>query len=377
MSDRSTRLLPLLLGVSLVLSGCVVGRTTGPTPTVTRASQQTPLAPTAVPPTPTATTTPPPTPTPSPTPTPAPTAAVATLGGRCGVFAWVDATTLLAYDNPPGEQPGAWLIDISRRSRTRFSSLFGLPSASGLTAVPNPAAGVTDVLKQDGTSVGKLPSGGTTAWISPDGSRAAWLQPLQVRTPSSLLSRPVRLWVSDTSGANARPVLDLLAAQVHWLADNRRVVAIARAADDSSPGIWVIDTETGAHRMVVAANFIQALVLSPDRTRVAYLVTFSRDPSRDGTQVAEIDGPGRWHVPMNGPFRWGADAHHLWVLSYGESADGPDRITVVDVESGAGRATVSLQGRVLEDAWLVAPDGKSVAYWREADRKVIVLSPLP
>ena len=316
-----------------------------------------------------------PQPTPTATPVPGPTATVLTHSGCCGAFAWADATHLLAFDTPSGGQPGSWLFDVQGGSPPRVSPEFGPPSPAGIIPISDTHAGVTRLIKLDGTEVGRIQNGGVATWVSDDGRRVAWLQPLPGSTASSLLARPVRLWVANVDGSNARSLIDVLAAEVSWLPDNHRLLLVARALDASSPGVWLVDVDTGAHQVLVQATFVQALRLSPSGKWFTYLVTFSGDHARDGLWVGEVDGPQRLHVAGSAMVRWGPDDRTLWRLVLGPGS-GDDQLVSVDVATGAEGRPNDIGGRVLNDDWEVAPDGRSVAYWRESDRNVVIATPL-
>ncbi|HET9017481.1 MAG TPA: hypothetical protein VFN57_17905 [Thermomicrobiaceae bacterium] len=314
--------------------------------------------------------------TPTATPRPTVRATQLTRSGCCGVFAWVDASRLLAYDTPTSAQSGSWLFDTSGGTPTRVSPEFGPPSPSGIVPISDPAAGVTRLIRLDGSTVSQIQNGGDPTWVSDDGKRVAWLQPLPGTTPSSLLNRPVRLWVSNIDGGDARAVIDMLAAEVAWLPDNRRVLVAARALDTTSPGVWLIDTATGAHQVLAAATFVQAVRLSPDGKWFSYLVTFSGNPARDGVWVGEIDSAVRHHVAGSAFIRWGPDDQTLWRLDFGVGSS-DDQLVSVNLATGAVGRPIDLGGRVLNDDWEVSPNGRSVAYWRESDRNVMLVTPLP
>lgn len=324
-------------------------------------------------PSPSPTPTTPPTPTPTPSPTPVPEPRAVTAAGCCGLFAWIDSSTLLVFDAPPDQPAGAWVVDTVQGGSHLLGPRFGLPGSSGNIAVPDRAEGMTRVVDAQGTVLGTITNGGAPTWLSPDGQRVAWLERLPVRTPSSSLSRQVRLWTASVDGSGARAVLDLGTSGIAWLGDGHRVIAAARATDGGSPGIWVIDVDAGTFRVLVDATFVQAVRVSPDGTRVAYLMTFTGDPDQDGLWVAEIDGPCRWRLPGWGPYRWGGDSRSLWRLELATDGAGSDHLVAVDVETGQELARVELRGRVLNDTWEVSPDGSRVAYWRESDRQVVVV----
>src|SRR5690606_10254713 len=104
-------------------------------------------------------------------------------------------------DTPPEEGAAAWLVDIGSGERIRLDAKFGLPSTSGLVAVPDEVARLTRIVDAQGAVVAEIGNGGALTWISPSGSQVAWIERLPRSTPSSNINRAVRLWVADTSGA--------------------------------------------------------------------------------------------------------------------------------------------------------------------------------
>jgi hypothetical protein len=309
---------------------------------------------------------------PTPTPTPTPSITESHIARCCGVFSWIDARHLLVFDNPAGGQVGAWVMDVSTGARRYLSSNFGLPSRSGLISIPDPAAGQTEIRRVDGSVVATIKNGGVLTWISPDGTRVVWLEDVGVRQVSSLVPRTVRLWSAAIDDGNARPILEFRAAAVQWLPDSRHVVALGRMPDGSEPGVWLIDTTTGSNGVDVAGTFLQALRLSNDGSRMAYLETLSGESSQDGVWVANTNGTGRVHLRETGSYRWAGDASHLWFLDLAPREGGNDSLVLVDVQNDSVVQQIDLGGRVLNDQWEMSPDGSAVAYWSEADLAVIV-----
>jgi hypothetical protein len=346
-----------------------------PSPTLSPSPSPTPT------PTPTPAPTPTPTPVPSPTPTPTPepgaSVAVVTESGCCGLFTWLDADHVLVFDQPAGEKSGTWFVDVEDGERRSFSPGFGVSSRNGVFATPVQGAGHTLILDASGATVGSVQNGGAVVWPSPSGTRVAWLERMAIATPSSSVNRANRLWVANGDGSSARPLLDLQAAALQWLPDDRHLVVAARNLAAQSAGIWLIDTDTGEVRILVETLFLQAMRVSPDGERVAFLRTLADDPALNGLWVVETFGDGVWRVPGQGSYRWHSDSRSLWLLEIGAGWDEPDRLVLVDVESGATVTGMSLDGRVSNDAWEVAPDGRRVAFWRVADNQVVVQGWLP
>lgn len=385
MTRRLTVVLSLLAIVALLGSACSLSgsrnrptatpasRPPQPVATVspsTRALIATPVATS----TPSPTSTPTPSPTPSPTPVPTPTGRTVTTAGCCGLFSWVDDSRLLVLDAPGGEAQTS-IFDLTNDSRKVLSGDFGT-SAGGLIALSNQANGTTRIVDRDGRTVSTIQNQGAETWIAPNGKRVAWLQPLPSKTPSSLLPRPVQLWVADINGANAKPVLQLLASSVQWLGDSLHLATVGRTLDAQDPGVWIVDSDSGQHTVLVAATFVQALQVSPDGSHLAYLVTFSGKPAEDGIWVSKTDGSERRHIPGQGGFRWADDGSHLWLLHLAPAGGGNDHLRLIDVKTGATVSDVPLDARVLDDRWALSPDGRYVAFWRESDRQTEVFGPL-
>ena len=335
-------------------------------------------------PTPTAVNTPSPipsptqTPTPSPTPTPTPIPVrQGTVASCCGVFAWADQHDLLVFDTPASGKQGAYLVNVQSGARTFLADVFGTPSRSGLIAFPNAQTGTTEIKGLDGQVVSTLNNGGSVTWISPDGKHVAWLVDQGVPNSSSLVQRVVKLVTASIDGSGQQSVLEFEDTALQWLPDNVHVMTIARAQDGSHPGIWNVDAQTGANGVVVAGTYIQALRLSPDWQRMAYLVTFSGDASKDGYWVANVDGSNATHLSQVGSYRWNADSHSLWFLQLAAPGQGNDQLVRVDVASDTVAETVPLDGRVLNDQWELSPAGDAIAFWNQSDQTVHVQSLTP
>ncbi|HVX29767.1 MAG TPA: hypothetical protein VHA53_04750 [Nitrolancea sp.] len=313
-----------------------------------------------------------PTGTPVSTPSPAPSVVKTPVARCCGIFQWIDAGHLLVFDAPAQNPAGAWVVDVISGAKQLVAPNFGIASPAGLVAIPDPAAGQTEVRTVDGSVVSTVGNGGVLTWISPDGSRIVWLEELGTRQGSSLEPRSSRLWAAGIDGTGAKALLEFRASEVHWLPDNRHVLALARRPDGGAAGIWVVDTTDGTNGVVIHGSFLQALRLAPDGSRMAYLVTFSGQSTNDGIWVANTDGSAQLHLRESGSYRWAGDAEHLWFLELAPREGGNDSLVKVNVADDAVVERVELHGRVLNDRWEVSPNGAAVAFWNEADQSVLV-----
>lgn len=307
-------------------------------------------------------------------PTSKPTITERRVAQCCGVFSWIDAQRLLVFDTAEQDKAGAWVVDVATGSRQFVASNFGMPSSSSLIAVSDRTAGHTEIRRIDGSIVSTINNGGVLTWIAPDEKQVAWLEEIGVEQTSSLVPRTVRLWSSGIDGSNPKSLLEFRASALQWLPDSQHVIGLGRTPDGERPGIWVVDTKTGMNGVVVERPFLQALRLSPDGSRMAYLETFSGSSSQDGVWVANTNGTDRVHLGETGSFRWAGDASHLWFLDLAPRDGGNDTLVRIDVADDAVVERVDLGARVLNDQWDVSPDGSAVAYWSEADQTVMVMA---
>ncbi len=111
--------------------------------------------------------------------------------------------------------------------------------------------------------------------------------------------------------------------------------------DGTHSGVWSIDTNNGTNSVLVPATFVRTLNVSPDGTRMSYLVTFSGDSSKDGIWVANVDGSHATHLTQVGAIRWAGDDNHLWLLDLAAAGAGEDHVRQLDVRYRLSRVRTS------------------------------------
>jgi Tol biopolymer transport system component len=277
---------------------------------------------------------------------------------------------VLFYSKPADGPAGAWTVDLSG-NLAPFWPRFGY-TAAGDSLTVSADGDVTRVERLDGSLSLTLANGGVETLPSPDGRQVAYLDRLRPggRTGDSL----ERVIVAALDGGAPRGLLDVARADyLRWFPDGRRLAVFGWRPDGTSPGLWVIETDSGNVAQVVAANFLTAIEVSPDGQWLAYLATLQPNPDDNGVWVVRPDGGERRRLPHARAFRWAADSQALLALT---PAPGGKEIHRIDLATGAravlvGRDQVDFD--VDADDWSVAPDGRHLLYRSARDRALWAL----
>ena len=377
------RAVPVLFLLIVLLSGCARAERSEsiPTPDDREATPASTAPAAAATPAAAETFTPIPEPGSSPTAIPerSPTPALAEPAARpvtetdcCGLFSWVGETQLMVFDSPAGAPSGTRIVHVETGDHAFISPGYGLPSPAGVIAFLEPDEDSLMIRDTDGALTSALPTGASAGWPSPDGSAIAWLAPLPIRTPSSSVNRSVQMHVADLETGSARAVLDLQAASINWLPDNRHVIVAARDVNFGSSGIWKIDTHTGQYEILHQELFARAERVSPDGSAVAFMRLFNDDPLKNGLWSLNINSGDLRFVFDSGSYRWDPDSKHVWRLDMSVTGQQSDHLERISIETSEIVERVALEGQILNERWELSPDGRFIAFWRHEDGLVVV-----
>lgn len=408
---------PLLLVPCLV--ACVPGQTT-PTPqlvipppsnvttTIVVITSTPPPDRTATPPLPPGTTTPPipisPTATvrsgvtPAPTIRAAPTATVRggtpetalpratklTADGCCVLPRWLPDGGSIAFFAAAGQvdpRAGTWRVPRAGGAPALLSGLYGTFSPDmGLVAYPDGA--VTRVARLDGAPLAAIPNDGRRAYLPATNDRVAWMIPAGgVTIVSPSLDPPFQIVILDlTTGATVTPPAVFIGETIQWFPDGRRILINGRDSRAEHPGLWVLDTVSGAATQIVESPWLESPAISPDGRQIVYTATLQPDAAANGVWIVGADGGGRRKLgELVGGYRWLPDNGNLLYIP--APTDRPTdelwRYTLAD-----GSRTRLVGGEqalftVAQNEWEVAPDGKALAYRSAVDGALWILQFAP
>ncbi len=312
-----------------------------------------------------------PTPVPSPTATPAPRLRQLTTGGCCVQPFWSpDGRQVRYIDRPSAESPvGIYGVDLEGGMPALVTERLGLYSADG-SLVAYPENGATMI--ERGGERWAAPSGGRPVSFSPDGTLIAWQLSASGGTNEA---RASEVWVARVDGSEARRVARLLGGGFSgWFPDGRRLLVTTRTDAGADPHYAALDLTDGSQTVIAEAPRLRGASISPEGGWLAYSVTFSGDPERDGLWVVRADGTDARRLSLFGAYRWRAEGQ-LLVIPLETSASSP-RLVEVDASTGVARPlsdpTVTVF-HIENGDWTLSPDGSHIAFVSADDRNIWIL----
>jgi Tol biopolymer transport system component len=325
--------------------------------------------------TPPATATAVPRPTPSPTPT-LPTLRQLTQGGCCTQPFWsADSQRVLFIDDPPGDPPLAiWGVDIARPAaepEVAFERI-GFYTA-GFTYLIETRGDTTIVERLSDGERWSVPAGGRPVTFSPSRDKVAW----SVSNDAPFERRVTQVWVAQADGSGAERVAELRRGGLQsWVSDDVLLLSSYDSFDSREQAYFTLSLSSGETRELVREERLRGSVLSPDRTWLAYFLTFSEDAQRNGVWLVRTDGSERLQLDASlfGAYQWrdderlvivpfnpGATYHELW--EYDVATDSVRQLTDSDVTPL----------KIANGDWEVSPDGRHVAFVESRDNNIWLL----
>lgn len=318
-----------------------------------------------------------PSPTPEPTPTPPPQARQLTTGGCCVQPAWSpDGSQVWYLDRPNSVAPsGLWAVPAEGGAAPQFvTDRLGLYSPDR-TLLAYPAGGDTFIERLVGDGTGErwpVGNGGRPVDFSPDGTRLAWQT---ASTARNFDNRVVSIWLANVDGTSRQVVAELTGGGLAgWFPDGQRLLVTRRDLAADVVELAALDLATGSVASIAREYQLRGTLLSPAGEWLAYQVTFSGDPARDGLWVARTDGTGARRLELYGAYRWRAEGRLLVVPL--EPGAGSQRLVEFDAATGTGRPLTDPAQTPLTIAngdWSLSPDGRRFVFVNAADRNLWML----
>jgi hypothetical protein len=218
-----------------------------------------------------------------------------------------------------------------------------------------------------------IPSNGRGLSISPDLTHVAWeFGSQRIQSPDR---RQTQIWISEFTGEDARELVTLHGGAFHgWLGGSEAIIVTGRLAPSSPAGIWRIETDTGAARLLFEVERTRELLLSTTGEWLAFLVAFEQDPSRNGIWVLRTDGTLTQRLRGFGAYRWRSDGQ-LLLIPMDLEAENPT-LFQMDIEAGKVWRLIDPEQVTLDitnNDWSISPDGKWLLYQSREDRNLYVM----
>ena len=286
-----------------------------------------------------------------------------TEAGCCSGFSWRGGDVTF-FDRGLSGRHGLWALDTATLEKTFDSPAPRLTSPSGRylvekTGRPNSAI-LTDTLLD---RTWDFPLGGPYLLFSPLEGRVLF----GVRQPGTLPSyaRQASIYTASVDGSNVRLLTRMFGWPIGWFPDGERVLLSGRQTLDEPSGIWIYSLGSGELKQIVTGDFVRRTSISPGGRFVAFVRSFTDDPSDSGLWVYETAAGSQRRIPVTGSYRWHPSGRGLLVIPPRPGGEGDHSIWWADIASGE---TVELTEngpadlRIANFEWQLSPDGRRAVY---------------
>ncbi|MEJ2013464.1 MAG: hypothetical protein P8X64_14730 [Anaerolineales bacterium] len=316
-----------------------------------------------------------PTPIPRPTVSGAPVQPIAiTSDGCCAYPGWSkDSEWILFFDAPDGgDTRGLYTIPRSGGPATRLTDRIGSFS-SDWTLVAYPESERVYIERWQDGERWTVPSSGRAVHFSPSSQSIAW----QIGS-SSIQNPDVRvrsIWVSGLKGEDARELVTVHGGElIGWAEDEQALIVTGRLTPTGPAGIWRINIEDGAGRLLFEADRLRDALLSNDGMMLAFIIAFEQNPERNGVWILRTDDGSARRLEFFGSYRW-RSSDQLLLVPLDLDASSP---YLLQYDSGRDLwwTLTTPQETVLPIAnndWRISPNGRWLVYQSFLDRNLYLL----
>jgi hypothetical protein len=120
---------------------------------------------------------------------------------------------------------------------------------------------------------------------------------------------------------------------------------------------------------------VRSISVAPGGKHIAFYRNFQKNPDDNGIFLLETRKDAQpVKLPFFGSWRW-RDSTHLLYIPFGLK----ESMTLIDYDLRSGQSRPITEPtkqpfRILNDDWSVAPDGRKVVYWDDADHALWVIT---
>jgi len=297
-----------------------------------------------------------------------------TEGGCCSLPMWSQDSQWVLFLDKPGEYASAGLygIPVAGGESTIVNDQVGVYSRSR-TLVAYPEAGRVYVERWADSRRWVVPSEDRIVTFSPSGRFISWaVGSRSIRYPDV---RQSTIWVADFDGKNAHDVITVNGGYlIGWDVGEKGIYVTGRFGPSMPSGIWHVDLETSAARLVMEAERPRSALLSPGGSYIVFYIALSSDLEANGLWVVPTDGSPGIILDIFGAYRWRYD-DMLVVIPLEMDAPG---ISLWQVDASTGEALQLTYPQltsisIANNDWQISPDGRQMVYLSAEDRNLWVL----
>jgi len=293
--------------------------------------------------------------------------------GCCALVGWMpDSSALLVLASPKAEESAA-LMAVALSGGTR-EVIWDEPAALSPDGalVLQPASDRVRFTRLADRSWWTIYTSGREPRLSPSGKFVAW--DVVSRGISHPDVREHALWIAEVTGSKPRKLAAVIGGGlVGWGAGETTLIASGRIGAAGKEGVWAIPLDGSSPRLLHEVLRPRDLLLSPGGGWLAFYVAFTGDSGQNGLWVLRTDGTSLSKITPFGAYRWRSEGRLLLIPLGGAIAP-----TLFEVDASAGQAfqlTDPLRTSlpIANNDWIVAPDGKHLAFTSSVDRAIWVL----
>jgi hypothetical protein len=317
----------------------------------------------------------------TPTPIPRPTVSggpvqptAITSDGCCAYPGWSKDSEWILFFDAPGGGPTRGLYSIPRSGgqATRLTARVGSFS-SDWSLVSYPESGQIFIERWQDGERWTVPSSGREVHFAPSSQSIAWqIGSSSIQNPDVRVSS---IWISGIKGADVRELVTIHGGElIGWAEDEQALIVTGRLTPTGPAGIWRIDIEDGAGRLLFEVDHPREALLSNDGSRLAFIIAFEQKSDRNGVWVLRTDDGSARRLEFFGSYRW-RSTDQLLLLPLDLSASSP-YVLQFDTRSSQWWTLSSPRDTSLPIAnndWHVSPDGRWMVYQSFLDQNLYLL----
>jgi hypothetical protein len=298
--------------------------------------------------------------------------------GCCSMAWWSpDSQSVRMFNGTDGEVANAFAIDLATATMARIEDT--TPASLSLNGDVS-LRWLTDRAELKRASDGKVfqvPTNGTWPAFSPNAKRLLWQRFPSDPVPGN--APPLtEVWVGDVEGKERGIITIQAGGSVYWLDDDRILLA-AREGQTLFSKVSIYDlrydsADENATPLFRSEN-VRSISVAPGGKHIAFYRNFQKNPDDNGIFLLETRKDAQpVKLPFFGSWRW-RDSTHLLYIPFGLK----ESMTLIDYDLRSGQSRPITEPtkqpfRILNDDWSVAPDGRKVVYWDDADHALWVIT---